>query len=274
MYFHTGIFEISEDELEQLEGMIRAHISENEYAIWSNIWNELREKMPVLVESNIYLSSIGIRNALGRRFSGRLSFCGDVISLPKNHFEMGDIYRLFAERHSTFTIDDLSALSKELETGIYFDAVAESTVRISYKQFESKDLISFDVESVDDAINGYISKDYIRIREVESFLAFPNVGYEWNRYLLESYLLLYSKQFALLSSGRKQYYVTGAIVPRGGRIKDFTDACAEVLADAPISLNKDDALNYLVETSMISMLRYKGINDALNKATQIRGRRG
>ena len=76
-------------------------------------------------------------------------------------------------------------------------------------------------------IESFMSKDYIRIREIDSFLAFPSVGYEWNEYMLESFLISYSKKFALLNNGQSLHNVAGAIVKkRWKKIKEFEDACA------------------------------------------------
>ena len=57
-------------------------------------------------------------------------------------------------------------------------------------------------------------------------------------------------------------------------IQVFVDACAAVLADAPISLNKKDALNYLAEVNMITRRSYRDLDLAIRKATQIRMRKG
>ena len=76
------------------------------------------------------------------------------------------------------------------------------------------------MDSVDKVIESFMSKDYIRIREIDSFLAFPSVGYEWNEYMLESFLISYSKKFVLLNNGQSLHNVAGAIVKKDGKIKE------------------------------------------------------
>ena len=112
-----------------------------------------------------------------------------------------------------------------------------------------------------------MSKDYIRIREIDSFLAFPSVGYEWNEYMLESFLISYSKKSVLLNN------VAGAIVKKDGKIKEFEDACAAVLSESRIELKKSEALNYLADVNMITRRSYKDLDTAMRKATQIRNRK-
>lgn len=272
-YFHTDIFEITDDELENIAEIIESFISEDEYAIWTNVWNMIQDKFPLFVENNLYLSGLGIRNAIEQRFSGRFRFEGAVISLPKDSFSMRDVYQLYAKHHAEFTADEIYILSKELDTVIYFDALSEVSVRVSHDLFVSKKRINFDVDSVDKVIESFMSKDYIRIREIDSFLAFPSVGYEWNEYMLESFLISYSKKFVLLNNGQSLHNVAGAIVKKDGKIKEFEDACAAVLSESRIELKKSEALNYLADVNMITRRSYKDLDTAMRKATQIRNRK-
>lgn len=273
-YFHTGIFEVSEVEIDQIAEIINSYIKQNEYAIWTDVWNKIQEEMPVFLENNLYLSSLGVRNVLAQRFNGRFNFESAVISMPEDRYSMSDIYQLYAKHHSEFTADDVYNLSKELDTVIYFDALAGVSVRVSHDMFISKDKIHFEIGTIDKAIESFISKDYIRIREIDSFLTFPNVGYEWNEYLLESFVYSYSEKFTLLSNGFSLNNVAGAIVKKKGPIQEFVDVCAAVLAEAPITLNKKDALNYLAEVNMITRRSYRDLDAAIRKANQIRVRKG
>lgn len=272
-YFHADIFEISESELEKIAAIIDGTIAENGYAIWTDIWNKIQEIMPVFLENNLYLSALGVRNAISVHYLGRFNFNGAVISRPEDRYEMRDIYQLYAKHHPTFTADDIYNLSKELDTVIYFEALSEVSVRVSHDLFISKEMIPFDTDAVDRAINSFLSKDYIRIREIDSFLVFPNVGYEWNEYLLESFLLSYSKKFALVNNGLSLNNVAGFVVKEDGQIKEFVDACAAFLADGRIELKKVDALNYLADMNIISRRSYKDIDLALRRAAQIRRRK-
>ena len=272
-YFHADIFEISESELEKIAAIIDGSIAENGYAIWTDIWNKIQETMPFFLENNLYLSALGVRNAISVHYLGRFNFNGAVISRPADRYEMRDIYQLYAKHHPTFTADDIYTLSKELDTVIYFEALSAVSVRVSHDLFVSKEMISFDTNAVDSAIDSFLSRDYIRIREIDSFLVFPNVGYEWNEYLLESFLLSYSKKFALVNNGLSLNNVAGFVVKKSGQIKDFIDACAAFLADGRIELNKVDALNYLADMNVISRRSYKDIDLALRRAAQIRRRK-
>lgn len=273
-YFHVDIFEVSEAELESIAKIIDEFIQENEYAIWTNVWNIIQKTMPAFLENNPYLYGLGFRNAIAQQLTKRFNFESAVISMPNKRYAMRDIFTLYGKHHAEFTSDDIYYLSKELDTVINYDALAEVSVRVSHDLFIAKNKISFDVDAVDKAIGSFISKDYICIRDIDSFLSFPNVEYEWNEYLLESYVNSFSKKYILLNNGFALNNVAGAVVKKTGLIRDFVDACAAVLADAPIALNKKDALNYLADVNMITRRSYKDLESAISKATQIRARKG
>lgn len=271
-YFHADIFEVSGDEIEQIAEIINLFIGENGYAIWVDVWNKIQGELPLFLENNPYLSQLGVRNAIEPYYADKFSFEGAVVSMPEDRLTMSDVYQLYAKHHATFSADDIHALSKELGTVIYFDALAEVSVRVSHDLFVSRAQISLDISAIDAAIESFMAKDYIRIREIDSFLVFPNVGYEWNEYLLESFVLSYSEKFTLLRNGRALHNVAGAIVRRGGNIKEFSDVCAAELAAARVSLRETDALNYLAGIDLITRRSYKDLDTAIQKAVQIRGR--
>ena len=111
------------------------------------------------------------------------------------------------------------------------------------------------------------------IKDIDSFLVFPNVGYEWNEFLLESYLMYFSLKFALCNNGRSLNNVAGAVVRRGSGYDDFFDVCADALAKSGCILTKENALDYLGEVNLLTRRSYKKIDSVLVKAKQIRNRK-
>ena len=55
--------------------------------------------------------------------------------------------------------------------------------------------------------------------------------------------------------------------------KEFVDVCAAALAESGVSLKKTEALNYLADVNLITQRRYKDIETATRKASQIRARK-
>lgn len=273
-YFHIDIFEFSASDSERISVFLNKEIEENGYAIWSRVFAEIQEQMPVFLENNLYLSSLGIRNALSRLMSNQYAFESEVISTHGNQLSMADVYSLYGKHHAPFSDDDIYAFSKEIGTVIYFDSLSNETVRVSRKLFISKNNIDFDIEAVDNALGTYLSSGYIFIKDVDSFLVFPNVGYEWNEFLLESYLQNYSKKFSLINNGSSLNNVAGAMVKKDGEYTQFIDICAHALAESGVELKKESALNYLADVNLITRRSYRELENALTKARQIRNRKG
>ena len=111
------------------------------------------------------------------------------------------------------------------------------------------------------------------VRDIDSFLVFPNVGYEWNEFLLESYLLYFSKKFSLVNNGRSLNNVAGAVVRKGSGFDEFEDVCADVLAKGGCTLTRDKALDYLGKENLLTRKSYRKIDAVLVKAKQIRNRK-
>lgn len=96
-YYHIDIFEFSETDGDKIAEILNKEIDENGYAIWSKVFDSVKEQMPIFIENNLYLSPLGIRNALSRFMAERFDFDGEVISAYGSRLGMPDVFRLFAK---------------------------------------------------------------------------------------------------------------------------------------------------------------------------------
>lgn len=270
-YFHYGIFEFSSADADKVTDYINQSIEEDGYCIWSLVYDRIQKSMPIFIENNVYLSSLGIRNAVAKKLSERFHFGGEVICHRAESLSMTDVYRLYGEHHAPFSDDDLYYFSKEVSNGaIYFDSLSKTAARVNKNLFVSKKNIDFDIEATDNAISTYLETGYMLVKDIDSFLVFPNVGYEWNMFLLETYLMYFSRKYKLCNNGRSLNNVAGAVVRRGSGYDDFSDVCADALAKSGCTLTKDKALDYLGEVNLLTRRSYREIDSVLVKAKQIR----
>lgn len=276
-YYHYDLFEFSSEDADWITKFINDEIEDEGYCIWSRVYNRIVKEMPLFIEHNTYLSSLGIRNAVSKKLSGRFEFEGEVICRRGKALNMCAVYTLYGEHHAPFSDLDIYNFAKEVSgvtTPAYLDALAESTVRVSRTLFISKEQICFDIEAIDQALATYLTTGYMLIKDVDSFLVFPNVGYEWNVFLLESYLMYYSKEYALCNNGKSLNNVAGAMVKKGTGFDEFETVVADVLANGYVELNKNKALDYLAELNLLTRRSYTNIETALDKARQIRNKKG
>ena len=232
------------------------------------------EEMPIFLENNAYLSSLGIRNAVSRKLSHAFSFKSAIISTKASPLDTTGAFRMYAKHHRTFTIEEINQFAKEFESVIYYEALAEESIRVNRDLFVAKDMVFFDVDAIDYAISTFFSGEYILMKDMDSFLVFPVIGYPWNQFLLESFIHGYSRNYKLINNGYSRNIVPGAIVKMDSHLNEFVDVVAAVLADSNIELKETAAISYLVENNLIVNKRYGDIRLALDKARRIRNRKG
>lgn len=273
-YFHIDTFQISDDELNDTADIIHSLIQQNKYISGNELIAAIRVKIPYVLESNSEISDIGVRNALALLLENKFSFKGNIISARNVEIEMKDVFSEFSQNTPNFTIDELSKLASDLNTAIYFDYVYKNAVRISLDNFVRKDQISFDVQKIDQILDSFCPGKYISIQDITNFVAFPDCGYPWNSFLLESFVTGHSKRYCLLHNTFGIKSVSGAIVKRSSGISALDMLVTLVLADSNCPLKKDQALEYLYDYGYLGQRRYSHIEQVLIDAQTIRNKRG
>lgn len=273
-YFHIRVFRISDDELNDIADIIHFLLQRNKYISGNELVEAIRAKLPYVMEANLEISDIGIRNALALLLGNKFSFKGNIISALGVEIEMKDVFSEFSKNTPSFTIDELSKLASDLNSAIYFDYVYKNAVRISLDNFVRKDLVSFDIQRIDQILDSFCSGKYISIQGITNFVAFPDCGYPWNSFLLESYVAGHSKRYCLLHNTFGTKSVSGAIVKRSSGINSLDLLVTLVVADSSCLLKKDQALEYLYDHGYLGQRRYSTIEKVLIDAQTIRNKRG
>ncbi|RLT80019.1 hypothetical protein [Bacteroides acidifaciens] len=161
-------------------------------------------------------------------------------------------------------------MANDFNMPINFEALAVNNVRVSEDIFVSKDYITFDTELVDKAISRFCQNEFISILDVNTFTAFPECGYRWTSYLLESYLYSYSKMFILKHKAFNKTSVAGAIVRKNSCFTDYLDIMALALANADIPLDEKSSLDFLAQNGYIERRRLNTINEVIRKAEKMK----
>ena len=112
------------------------------------------------------------------------------------------------------------------------------------------------------------------LKSIQYFDAFPYVGYSWNSYLLEQYVATVSHDFTLMHSSYAKNNTSGAIVRRDAGFESFDDVLADILANAPVNLEKDTCLEYLADVGYITRRKLSSINETISRAKMLRSQKG
>lgn len=272
-YFYAPNLPVSAEELAHLSLLINEELSDHSHITDVRLMQLIAEKCPSIAINTDGYTTYGLRNCLGYILRDQFAFNGPIITLKGEELSMADVFAEYTKEHEVLSIDELSDLSNEMNSVIYWDSVLSEMIRVSATELVRKDQIKFDVEAIDEILEGMCPGDYVPLPEVNLFLYFPNVGYPWNGYLLESYLFGYSKKFRLLHSSFIKTGVYGAMVRKGANVLDYRSLLVDVLSKSNALDSTKMALQYIVDKGYQQRRRYEGIEMVLQEAKLIKEQR-
>ena len=272
-YFYAPNLPVSAVELAYLSSLMNEELSYHSYITDVRLMQLIAEKCPSIAINTDGYTTYGLRNCLGYILRDQFAFNGPIITLKGKELSMADVFTEFAKDHEVLSVDELSALSNEMNIVIYWDSVLSEMIRVSATELVRKDQIKFDVEAIDEILDGICPGDYIPLPEVNLFLYFPNIGYPWNSYLLESYLFSCSKKFRLLHSSFIKTGVYGAMVRKDADVPDYRYLLVDVLSKSNALDSTKEALQYIVDKGYQQRRRYEGIEAVIQEAKLIKEQR-
>ena len=272
-YFYAPNLPISPSEVQQLISVIQVELEYKSFITDVELMGLIQAKCPSIAINTEGFTTYGLRNCLGYILRDRFSFKGPIISQLGQEFSMSDVYAEFAQNHEELSLDELKALSTEMNISIYWDSVLEKMVRVSDQKMIRRDLIDFDVDLIDKVLDEMCPAQYIPLKDVNLFLQFPNIGYAWNHFVLESYLFKNSCKFKLLHLSFGQNSVCGAMVRVDSAISDYHTLIVDALSKSNALGSVKAALQYIVECGYQQRRRYDGIEQLIKEAKLIKEKR-
>lgn len=267
-YFHADIIHFTQQETDTIIDLIQHAIDDKGYMGGKELTDAIEIKLPAVMERYPFFETLGLRDVVGYKLRAMFSFNGKIISSYGQDLSMADVFAHFASTRDHFTLVQLNALKRDLDTPIYFDSVYDNSLRINADEFASRDQAKFDIEETDAAISRFCTGDYIMLQDVSFFGSFPDAGFPWNGFLLEHYIADFSKDFKLLHSGFTAGKPVGAIARRSSRYNDFDELLSAELAVSGVPLGRENALQYLVDSGLLSRKNYGKIEQVLSAAKQ------
>lgn len=268
--FHIDNFQLEEIDKMVIVDFLSKEIASMQYVTFSELFGKIAEIAPRVIENNIQFTQTGIRTALSRLLSDKFHIIGGFISDYDTPVSAYDAFINLGRGRETFNISEVEVMANDFNVPINFEALAENNVRVSEDIFVSKDYINFDTELVDKAISRFCQNEFSSILDVNTFAAFPECGYRWTPYLLESYLYSYSKMFMLKHKAFNKTSVSGAIVRKASCFTDYLDIMAFALANADIPLDEKSSLDFLAQNGYIERRRLNTINEVIRKAEKMK----
>ena len=266
-YFHVDMMKFSTEELEDISALIEDVIDSRKFISGTELMNAIRAKYPFIYEGYSGYSDLGWRNVLKYRLGNKFSFKGNIISRSGVTLSMNDVFGQLAAEADTITIDQLLAFAKDMGSSvIYFDAVYQNALRINETTFVSRDRAAFQVDETDTILDRFCVGNYVSLADFKDFGIFPDAGFPWTVYLLESYVAFYSDRYSLKHGGYNRNCAVGAVVKKSAGYESFDDLLVDVIADSSISFKETEALDFLVNAGYTARRSYKNIAEIVIKA--------
>ena len=215
------------------------------------------QDFPNTLALNPELSEATIRGVLFDRFLSKdFSKHRNVLTARGTLVGGTNLLKRFCALRDELTINELFDRAKKLGVNRHttiLDAVGETMTRVSKTIFVKTEYIKFSVEEIDAALSSFVQGKIIALRDVTNFSTFAPVkdlrGYEWewNLYLLESFLRKGSQRYIFHTSATATAsLVNGAICPREKIFLNYVDLMSAVVLQEKVPLNATSVDDFLV----------------------------
>ena len=275
-YFYAPNFPASHEEIEQIKEIIATQLKRNSFITVEELRALIKQDMPYTSLENF--DALGLSNSLGFILKANFSFNGAVISSLSNPMNMDAVFKDFCNSRDELSMRELESFADEVNSSnIRWHAVLGIMLRVSESRFVKNNQIGFPIAKVDLAINDLLGDlEYRPLKDLDIFVHFPDVGYSWNRRLLESYITGYSWRFKLIHTGysKKEGYANAIVARRSGNLKNFKDLLTTVLANSGSWHTRNEALNLLAGSGYLSNRNFAGINSVISDANALRKKLG
>ena len=235
------------------------------------------EELPLddIINENYELSETAIYSYIfDNVLSGQFSRNGKVIRIASLADDAAALFRNYCREKKHHCIEDLFSKWEEI-TGDNrrahpLECAFEVLVRINEDEFISDNSVHFDVNKIDEVLESIISRKYIGIKEITSFVAFPDCGYPWNLFLVESFCRRYSKKYKFVTKIASSKN-TGAIVEKE-MSDDFDEILILAVAESGIELESERIFDFLITNGYLYRHAYKGMDNLIYRANEMRER--
>jgi hypothetical protein len=267
VYTHVGKVDITGTERAAIEDYVAAVCRKDDYASLSNIpLGDIRER-------NYTLSLPAIHNAtFALVLSDKYRRRGKIITRVGHTLDALSIIKNYCRSAEKCSLQDLLDFERDLtgETHRWIPMEAGYAVmaRTGEDTFIAEKYVRFDVRGTDAALDQFVTGNYLPLKGVTTFAAFPECNQAWNLFLLESYCRRFSQRFRfdVLSVNSKN---AGTIV-RKDCVLSYIEIMADAAARSGEPLEKPAIEEYLYSSGYLGKKCYAKIDELIQLAKTIR----
>ena len=232
------------------------------------------EELPVddVMAENFELSETAVIEIIFSLLSDEFDRNHKAITKKGEKIDIQNAIINYCRARETCTFSDVEKFSQdtvgEVRYPVIVEAINKAMIRVDCDNFVSDNMVTFDLDGIDNALDNVVKGNVIGLKEINSFGLFPYCGYQWNLYLIESFCRRFSKKFRYdcATANSKN---AGAII-RSSFVGTYHEVLAEAVANSSTKLNENEVYDYLISSGLMMKRQYSEINDLLCRATMLR----
>lgn len=151
---------------------------------------------------------------------------------------------------------------------ITFRAAYEQMIRLDEERLIADYKVHFDVDSIDELLGQMIKGDFASIKSIATFIMFPDCGYTWTHYLLESFCYRFSKKYRLDVIGFNDR--NAGIIAKKEVDLSYVDMLAVTAVRSGLDLRTDIIGEYLYNNGYIARKRGTILNNTVERAKRMK----
>jgi hypothetical protein len=270
IYTHVNKVDITKQECAAIIDYVAAACRADGYASLSEVpLGEIKER-------NYELSLTAIHNAVfGIVLADKYDRRGKIVTRKGNTLDALTIMKEHCRTLDKCSLQDLFGFEREL-TGeshrwIPMEAGYSVMVRADEDSYIAEKYVHFDATEIDGALDLFVTGEYLPLKSVTTFVAFPHCGHAWNLFLLESYCRRFSDRFRfdVLAVNSKN---AGAIVRKSCRLS-YVQIMVDSIVESDIPLEKTAIEEFLYNSGYIGRRSYAKTNELIEQAKTLRERK-
>jgi hypothetical protein len=270
VYTHLGMIDISDEERVKIEEYVAIACRTVGYASMNDVpQNEISE-------INNELSLTAIHNAIFEIvLSNNYDKRGKIVTRKGDTLDALTIIKEHCRSIDRCSLQDLldygHNLTGETNLSIPMEAGYAVLVRIAEDTYVADKFIRFEVDKIDEILDIFVKGQYLPLKRVTTFAAFPDCGQVWNLFLLESYCRRFSRRFRFEVPSVNSRNA-GAIVRKDCEL-GYIEIMADAVAFSDTDLIKADVLEFLSDAGYIGRKSSAKIDRIIELAKNLRERR-
>lgn len=265
-YANSKFFICSDDELQKISIYVKEKCLKDGNVAMDSI------PLDTVFIDNYELSSSAIFDFIYLKLKNDFERKANVLSFYGENDDVEKQIERYCKKHAECTINDIGDIMRKAIGRVDLWRVVEYTnhymIRIDEDHFVADDKVNFNAIKIDSVLDEIVRGEFIGIKEIVTYVRFPQCEYPWNAFLLESFIRRFSDTYKYLSLSSNSKNI-GAIVRKINK-DDYHMILAKAIARSSVALNKDEIYDFLVEMGYLGRRTYKRIEELIMNAKNIR----